>query len=107
MSSFDDSSRKNGSTDYNSAKFVERAVARNGNSTIHESDNADILAHASAGDQGISMGNYEMAIALLNEERNDFLDEQEETNCKIDKLKEEIRELKHQLASKNSIIIKL
>ena len=58
----------------------------------------------SAGDQGKSMSNYEMGIALLNEEWNDFLEEQTETARQMNALKEEISELKFQLASKNSII---
>ena len=58
----------------------------------------------SAGDQGKSMNNYELAIALLNEEWNDFLEEQTETARQMNALKEEISELKVQLASKNSII---
>ena len=58
----------------------------------------------STGDQGKSMSNYEMGIALLNEEWNDFLEEQTETARQMNALKEEISELKFQLASKNSII---
>ena len=50
------------------------------------------------------MNNYELGIALLNEEWNDFLEEQTETARQINALKDEIRELKVQLASKNSII---
>ena len=58
----------------------------------------------STGDKGKSMSNYEMGIALLNEEWNDFLEEQTETARQMNALKEEISELKFQLASKNSII---